>query len=47
LHFDDEEIVELTYAIMWYTGVHRVNAIFDLEPPLPAGETWTFGPSAE
>lgn len=43
--FSDQEIVELTYIVMWYAGIHRANAIFDVEPPSGDGGIWVFDES--
>ena len=39
------DIVELTYIVMWYAGIHRANAIFDVEPPSRDGGIWIFDES--
>jgi hypothetical protein len=31
---------------MWYAGIHRANAIFDVEPPSGDGGTWVFDEAA-
>jgi hypothetical protein len=29
--FTLEEVVELGYVVMWFSGLHRVNALFEVE----------------
>jgi hypothetical protein len=31
---------------MWYAGIHRANAIFDVQPPSGDGGIWVFDEAA-
>ena len=31
-HFTLAEVAELAHVVAWYGGVHKVNALFDVEP---------------
>lgn len=44
--FTQVEVVELIYTVMWFAGVHRVNAIFDVEPPVAEGGIWVYSAAA-
>lgn len=42
-HFTVPEIIELAHILAWVSGMHRVNALFDLDPAelqTPAGKLY-------